>query len=133
MRFTIGHPCFLVKDLSMAMDFYGSKLGLRHMFDQEFPNGMKAVYFRFAPGQFLELIGNVPHEDKANCSFSHLCLHVEDTHSVQRELKEKGVKVTDVEPGASPCFKCYAEDPDGNMLEIMQLTPASLQTIHDHD
>ena len=35
--------------------------------------------------------------------------------------------------GGSKCLKFYLDDPDGNTIEMMQLLPESMQTIHDHD
>lgn len=104
------------------------------MFEQSFPGtDFSAVYVRIAPGQFLELIGNFPEGEKSKTGFGHLCLHVEDIYVAHQELTDKGLTPTAVEMGAAKCLKFYLDDPEGNTLEIMQLLPDSLQTIHDHD
>lgn len=134
MNCTFGHVCFLVEDKEKEVDFYCNRLGLKRMFEQSFPNTeVSAIYVRIAPGQFLELIGNIPQGEKSKSGFGHLCLHVEDIYAAHGELTEKGLAPTAVEMGASPCLKFYLDDPEGNTLEIMQLLPDSLQTIHDHD
>lgn len=134
MNCTFGHVCFFVADKEKMADFYCNQLGLKHMFEQHFPNSeITAVYVRIAPGQFLELIGNFPGKEKSGTGFGHLCLHVEDIHAAHKELTEKGLQPTAVEMGAAKCLKFYLDDPEGNKLEIMQLLPDSLQTIHDHD
>ncbi len=134
MNCTFGHVCFLVADKEKEADFYCNRLGLKRMFDQSFPNTeVSAIYVRIAPGQFLELIGNFPEGEKSKIGFGHLCLHVEDIYAAHRELTEKGLNPTKVEMGAARCMKFYLDDPEGNTLEIMQLLPDSLQTIHDHD
>ena len=134
MNCTFGHVCFFVADKDKVADFYCNQLGLKRMFEQSFPNTeVSAIYVRIAPGQFLELIGNFPKEEKSKTGFGHLCLHVEDISAAHKELTDKGLNPTAVEMGAAKCLKFYLDDPEGNTLEIMQLLPDSLQTIHDHD
>lgn len=134
MKYTFGHVCFFVQDKVKMTDFYCNKLGLKRMFEQEFPGSpLTAVYVRIAKGQFLELIGNMPHEEKSKSGFGHLCLHTDDIHAAHKQLKEKGLAVTDVEMGAARCLKFYVDDPEGNTIEMMQLLENSLQTIYDHD
>lgn len=134
MNYTIGHACYYVRNREAALDFYCGKLGLKFMFEQTFPqNGMYIIYVRVAKGQYIELIGNLPHEDKPKSSFAHLCLHVADIDAAHKELTEKGLTLTPVEVGHSGCIKCYLDDPDGNTIELMQLPDDSLQILHDHD
>ena len=134
MNCTFGHVCFMVSDKEKVADFYCNQLGLKKMFEQSFPNTeFSAIYVRIAQGQFLELIGNFPKGEKSQTGFGHLCLHVDDIYDAHKELTEKGLTPTAVEMGAARCLKFYLDDPEGNTLEIMQLLPDSLQTIHDHD
>lgn len=134
MQYTIGHNCYYVRNKEQALEFYRDKLGLKFMFEQTFPErNMYIIYMRVCKGQFIELIGDLPHEDKPKSSFAHLCLHVEDIHAVHTELSAKGLNPTPVEMGMAKCLKFYLDDPDGNTIEMMQLLPESMQTIHDHD
>lgn len=134
MNYTIGHACYYVRNREAALDFYCDKLGLEFLFEQTFPqNDMYIIYVRVAKRQYIELIGNLPHEDKPKSSFAHLCLHVDDVYATHRELTAKGLTLTPVEVGHSKCIKCYLDDPDGNTIELMQLPADSLQIIHDHD
>ena len=134
MNYTFGHVCFFAEDKEKMADFYCNKLGLERMFEQSFPGSpYSAIYVRIAKRQFLELIGNMDHEEKSKSGFGHLCLHVEDIQKVHKELTDKGLKVTDVEMGAARCLKFYLDDPEGNTIEVMQLLEDSLQTLYDHD
>ena len=134
MKYAIGHNCYYIRNKERALEFYRDKLGLKVMFEQIFEEGKKyIVYLRVAKGQFIELIGDLPHEDKPKASFAHLCLHVEDIHAVHAMLTNRGLALTPVEMGMAKCLKCYLDDPDGNTIELMQLLPDSMQTIHDHD
>ena len=134
MKYSLGHVCYLVRDKKAAREFYEEKLGLKFMFEQQFPGmDMSAIYMRVTKNQFIELIGNGEHEDKPNGSFAHLCLHVDDIQAAYDMLVAKGLQPTPVEMGFAKCLKFYVDDPDGNTVEMMQLLPESLQTIHDHD
>ena len=134
MKYSLGHICYLVRDKKAAREFYEEKLGLEFMFEQQFPGTeMSAIYMRVTKNQFIELIGNQEHEHKPKGSFAHLCLHVEDIQAAYDALVEKGLQPTPVEMGFAKCLKFYVDDPDGNTVEMMQLLPESLQTIHDHN
>jgi len=134
MNYSFGHVCFFVEDREKMARFYCDQLGLKRMFEQSFSgSGFSAIYVRIAKGQFLELIGNMPHEEKGKSGFGHLCLHTEDIYAAHKELTGKGLKPTAVEMGAAKCLKFYLDDPEGNTIEMMQLLPDSLQTIHDRD
>lgn len=134
MKFRYGHLCFYVKDLDASVKFYSEHLGFRKMFEQHFDAyDVHCVYLRIAPGQFLELFNAKQELDNSHASFQHLCLHVDDLQAVYEELTAKGLKMTPVEMGMAQCYKSYLDDPDGNKIELMQLTENSLQTIHDHD
>ena len=134
MNCSFGHVCFFVSDKEKTADFYCNQLGFRKMFEQSFPGSeFSAIYVRIAKGQFLELIGNIPKGEKSQSGFGHLCLHLDDIYEAHRELTEKGLNPTNVEMGGAGCLKFYINDPEGNTLEMMQLLPDSLQTVHDHD
>ena len=134
MNCTFGHVCLFVNNREKEADFYCNQLGLKRMFSMNFPNSeTAAIYVRIAPGQFLELIGNYPKGEKSQVGFGHLCLHVDDINEAHRELTEKGLAPTAIKAGTAKCLQFFLYDPEGNAIEFMQLTPDSLQTIHDHD
>lgn len=136
MKYSIGHVSYFVKDINKTLEFYSDVLGFRQMFElkqEGSPNS--TIYVRIAPGQFIEFFIRedrpvVKHEDE---SFGHLCLHVEDIYAAREEIMAKGVEVTPIRMGYSKSLICFLDDPDGNNIELMQLTAESMQTIHDHD
>ena len=103
-----------VSDLDAATNFYTEVMGLRVGWtDKE--HGMVGLLF---PGNNSEL---VIHTDLSlqNPSYS---FSVNDVAEFCRKFKEKGYKIV-VEPFEVRCGK-YAvlEDPDGNTIEIIDLT-----------
>ena len=134
MKYSIGHLCYFVTDIDRSVDFYCSNLGFTKMFEQHFDAyDIHCVYLRICKNQFIELFSTKKPLDNTNASFQHLCLHVDDVAQAHAELTAKGLALTPVEEGHSKCIKCYLDDPDGNKIELMQLTAESLQTIYDHD
>jgi lactoylglutathione lyase len=58
-----------------------------------------------------------------------VCLAVDDIHATFEELSARGVTF-DGEPrrGQDGSWQVWTADPDGTRIELMQLTPQSLQT-----
>ena len=134
MKFRFGHICLFVTDLPRSLDFYCNQLGFTKMFEEEFPShNLHNVYLRIGAGQFIELFGNLPERDNAKAAVQHFCLHVDNAEATHNELLAKGLHVTDVRVGKAGCIMFNLIDPDGNVIEIMELTPNSLHYIHDHD
>lgn len=133
-KYSLGHICLFTTDFERALHFYVDGLGFEEMFSMPFAGGrITNAYLRITKNQYLELFGNIPLEKPGRISFDHFCLHVADVVQVHKELTEKGLEVTPVEEGSTHCLKFYVTDPDGNKIEMMQLRPDSMQTIHDHD
>lgn len=134
MKFSFGHICLFVTDLERSLDFYCNQLGFTQMFEENYPQfRLHNVYLRIGPSQFIELFGNLPEIDNSKASIKHFCLHVDDARAAHAELAAKGLPVSDVRIGSAKCVMFNLTDPDGNVIEIMELTPESLHAIHDHD
>lgn len=136
MKYSIGHLAFWISDMDRALDFYCGIMGFKEMFRlQREGDPTRTTYVRIGSGQFIELFCN-PEKKGAQYpdqSYGHLCLHVEDIEAARAEVMSKGVEATPIRKGGSNCLLCFINDPDGNSIELMQLTEDSLQTIHDHD
>ncbi len=108
------------------------------------------AYLRIKNEQYIELFP-VPKEEvseyRENQSFFHFSLQVDDIVEAVRKLRENGVAVyclhNDIYENkpAPPVFvplrgKCglliaWTQDPDGNFIELMELTEQSLQKKYD--
>ena len=134
MKFRFGHICLFVTDLERTLDFYCNKLGFTKMFRESYPShNLENVYLRIGPDQFIEFFGNLPEVDNSKASIKHFCLHVDDIYQTHAELSAMGLEISPIRVGNSKCIVCNLTDPDGNQIELMQLTEESLQRIHDHD
>lgn len=119
----IGHVAYNVSDMNASLDFYVNRLGFEHSFSISRDDGTPWIeYLRVAPGQFIELF----YSDKApeGGYYNHLCLQVEDCVQTVEALMKNGV-VIDVMPkqGKDLNVQAWIRDPDGNKVELMQLSP----------
>ena len=129
----IGHVAINVADLSKSLAFYCDTLGFPEMMRINHDNGEPwLVYLRITDDQFIELFpgaegARAPESWHAN-GLTHLCLMVDDLHSVVDQLKQKGVTMV-IEPklGVDGNSQAWLLDPDGNRIELMQMHANSMQ------
>lgn len=123
----IAHNAYNVSDMKASLDFYVNKLGFTHAFSIPRDDGTPWIeYLHIAPGQFIELF----YADKApeGGYYNHLCLQVESCEETVKALMANGVAI-DVMPSEGKDFNIQAwiRDPDGNKIELMQLSDRSPQ------
>ncbi|MGB9679489.1 MAG: VOC family protein [Thermoanaerobacteraceae bacterium] len=131
----LGHIAIKVKDIERSIDFYCNKLGLKEAFRLNDENGqLMLVYIKVAEMQFIELFPNGKDNitDDNLSGFKHICLHVDDIFSTLKELENKGVTI-DKQPkmGLDGNYQYWIKDSDGNLIELMQIMPDSLQAKSD--
>lgn len=106
------------------------------------------AYFKIDDRSFIELF-NEPYDTTYHIpqySFMHFSVLVEDIVQAARHFEEKGLvlwagprHVNNPYVGPYPgnktgqcgSYAFYIQDPEGNEIEVMQFTPASLQLIWD--
>jgi len=63
-----------------------------------------------------------------NKSYMHLCLEVDDCFAAAKELEARGLDIwAKPKVGTDHNVQCWTRDPDGNLIEIMQISPESPQ------
>ncbi len=125
----VGHPAFAAHDLERSLAFY-ALLGLRESFRLNRPDGsLMLIYLHVAGDRFVELFpGGPAPEQRGRGSFMHLCLLTDDIQAMVEHLRQNGVTI-DHEPnvGLDHNWQAWVRDPDGNPIELMQLSEASPQ------
>lgn len=128
----IGHVALKVADVGRSLEFYRDRLGFAEMMRLNRDEGsLWLVYLRITDTQFLELFPGgqgkrAPNADAT--AINHLCLECHDLDATASALRNAGIRLT-VEPkmGADGNRQCWIEDPDGNRIEFMQMSPDSMQ------
>ncbi len=125
----LGHPAFAVHDVEKTLAFY-RLFGIEEAFRLHHDDGsLLLVYLHVAGDRFIEVFPGGPEPD-SGCtqSFMHVCLLTEALGAAVERLRGEGVKI-DREPmeGLDGNLQAWIQDPDGNDIELMQLTEDSPQ------
>lgn len=125
----LGHPAFAANDVERSLAFY-RMLGIEEAFRLHHDDGsLMLVYLHVAGDRFIEVFpgGPLPDPDRKG-SFMHVCLLTDDIHAAVEHLRENGAPI-DREPavGLDHNWQAWTRDPDGNEIELMQLTEESPQ------
>jgi len=128
----IGHIAIRTSDIDACLDFYCKKLGFTEAFRMHDDNGkLTTIYLNIAPGQFIEIFtGGIEKQETSinSIGYCHLCLEVENITETFKTLSARGIPIDrEIKTGLSKCLMFWTHDPDGNSIEIMELTPESLQ------
>lgn len=142
----ITNCTFFCNDFDAMVKFYRDTLEMEHVYtlrDSE-ARPIKTC-LKVADRQFVVLL-NRPYAkvrgwDSLSCT--HVAILVEDIFAVARAMESKGVLLTKgpkvnrkwilgpyaCDPEIAPCgsYAAWVQDPEGNEIEFMQYTPASMQ------
>jgi lactoylglutathione lyase len=128
----IGHVAIRARDLDTVLDFYTGTLGFAEMFRLEADDGaVRLVYVRVTDEQYLEFFpngaGDEPVPSQAR-GVTHICLTVADLDQAVAELAARGVPLArPVITGGDGNRQAWIADPEGNRIELMEMSPASKQ------
>ncbi len=125
----LAHLALAAHDLDRSLEFY-KKLGLKEAFRLNHSDGsLMLVYLHISGDRFIEIFPGGPKPDpERKGSFMHLCLQTEDIQAAVEQLKNAGVEI--LQPpsvGLDHNWQAWIQDPDGNPIELMQLSEESPQ------
>lgn len=128
----IGHLAIRARDLDALLDFYTHTLGLAEMFRLIGDDGgVRLVYVRVTDTEYLEFFPNGVGESvppREAVGLNHLCLTVSDLDQVVATLTARDVPlVRPLITGADGNRQAWIEDPEGNRIELMEMSPTSRQ------
>ena len=139
------HTGFVVKDIEASIKFYSDVLGMRIAGRTEregefveqvlaFPGAhIKGGFVDMGEGHQLELIQYLSpasgenHLQRNDLGASHLAFFVEDLDKFYEDTSRKGIKYNNLpatmvdENGKLSRKAAYAQDPDGNWLEFVEI------------
>ena len=126
----MAHPAFACHNIEDTLAFY-EKLGITESFRLMHDDGsLMLVYLHVAGDRFIELFPNGPSREEraARESFMHICLTVDGIEAFVEDIRARGITI-DVEPkmGLDHNMQAWIADPDGNKIELMEISPRSPQ------
>lgn len=129
MRF--GHVAIRVKDIDKILRFYCAGLGLQEAFRINNEDGsLRIVYLHISNGQYLELClgGKVrgKFNDQKSLGVRHICFTVDNLEQFKKGAEGRGVIFdSGILSTQDKNRFAYLFDPEGNKLEVTQITPDS--------
>ena len=75
----------------------------------------------------VEMWGGKVEELHIGTRYKHFCLEVTGLDEFCKDLKSKGVNVSEITIGMDHSRQAWIADPDGNRIELMEYGPSSLQ------
>ncbi len=128
----LAHTALACADLDASIAFYG-KLGLNESFRLTRDDGSTMlVYLHVSGDRFIELFPGGPdpaiRAGKDVTSFRHICLMTDDITADVERLRAAGVTIDrEVSIGRDSNQQAWIADPDGNPIELMQISSISPQ------
>ena len=120
----INHVGLRVRDLAVTREFYG-RLGFEFLVGpvgpepvaiMEHPSGVNINFILNASPDSSQT-NLLVDEPKKHTGYTHIALEISDAESVENQLDEAGIEVTEkVEFGDAYFF--FIRDPDGNVIEF---------------
>lgn len=128
----IAHVAVRTADLDASLAFYTDRLGFEEMMRLNGDGGeLLLVYLRITDTQYIEIFPNAVGTRSPGplaMGMNHLCLEVDDLDAVVGRLAAAGVGTT-IAPkmGLDGNRQAWIEDPDGNRIELMQMSADCMQ------
>ena len=144
----LAHIALHITNMEETLRFYTECLGLQKIFELKNDNDEDwLVYLKVCDYQFIELFYGgkqkrviswpaegqelTPEQDEiiGHEICTHFCLQVEDIFEMAQRIRDFGYKIVVLEPakGKDNNYECFTQDPDGNLIELMQYTEDALQ------
>ena len=141
-----NHSGFVVKDLDRMVKFYRDSLGLEVVREVDsvappdgdhtgIPGARRKLVFIGRPGgeHVLELVHFIEpkspegHLERDQLGAVHVCFNVDDLQQLYDTLSHEGVRFVTAPkfkdgPNGSRTGVCYAQDPEGNWLEFVEIS-----------
>ena len=133
----LAHVCFFTDQLDAMVAFYRDGLGFPVKFTLDTDDGeLMGYYFDCGNTTFIEVFdqqlavkqwGGQVQTLQTGSQYKHFCLEVTGLDEVKAMLEERGIAVTNMKMGIDHSRQAWITDPDGNAIELMEYTHASLQ------
>jgi len=119
----MNHVGIIVPDLDKAVDYYTKTLGFPEAFRSKNDKGeVQLVYVQISKGTFVEL---QPANGRPT-GISHFGVVVDNQNQANAMFKQRGANVTAVNVSATKAVLSNVTDPNGNRMELVEITPDSL-------
>ena len=127
----IAHTALTVSDMEASVKFYEEALGFEKAFEIHDDEDRPWIVYVWAGGeQFIELFYPHPGQEKTmgGIGHNHMCFRVNDIEAVANNILKTGHPLDSApKTGKDYNRQCWTHDPDGNRIELMQISEESPQ------
>jgi lactoylglutathione lyase len=133
----LAHICFFTDQVDKVITFYRDGLGLPVKFTLKNDAGeVFGYYLECGHSSFIEVFdqvlavkqwGGQVQKLSAGSIYKHLCFEVTGLEETIQTLAAHGIQVGPISLGMDHSRQAWTADPDGNAIELMEYTHASLQ------
>jgi catechol 2,3-dioxygenase-like lactoylglutathione lyase family enzyme len=121
----VAHIALRTADLAGARKFYGGVLGFQEEEPAAEGGGRRLTYFKVNDHQSVEVSPDL--EDRNGDRLSHIAFETSDAEQLRAYLAVKGIGVAGKpEPMRDGSRGFEVRDPDGHLVEFVELRPGSL-------
>jgi lactoylglutathione lyase len=128
----LGHVAIKVTDLDRSLDYYCNMLEFPEMLRLHNEDGSTwLVYLRITDEQYLEIFPGAENDRAPGWNANgtnHVCWVIDDLDATVDRMKAKGIEMlSEIKDGLDGNRQAWLEDPDGNRIELMEMSPDCLQ------
>jgi lactoylglutathione lyase len=128
----VGHIAIKVTDLDRSLDYYSTRLGFPEMLRLFNEDGTCwLVYLRITDDQYLEIFPGAENDRAPGWNVNgvnHTCLIIDDLDATVGRIEAAGITLlSPIKDGLDGNRQAWLEDPDGNRIELMEMSPGCLQ------
>ena len=125
-----GHVALRTADVERIVRWYDDAFGAKRVFHAPRDGERQELMFlEFHQGQYIEIFANgKPHDALPTdaIGYQHFCLIVDDIDETLKHLAAMNVQPhRPAREGRSHYRIAFINDPDGNLIELMQIRPES--------
>jgi lactoylglutathione lyase len=125
-----GHIAFKVSDVERSVRWYGDAFGARKIFHaKQDGDRPELMFLEFAKGQLVEFFTNGRNKTEQPpdpIGYLHFCLVVDDLDAALKHLAAMNVHPTRPPRAGRANYRItFIADPDGNVIELMEISPES--------
>jgi lactoylglutathione lyase len=125
-----GHVALRTADVERILRWYADAFGAKKVFHAPREGERQELMFlEFAKGQYIEIFTNGKpriEQPADTVGYQHFCLTIDDIDETLRHLAGMGVHPQrPPREGRSHYRIAFISDPDGNVIELMQIRPES--------
>ena len=122
----ISHVCIHVRNIEQTIAFYRDALELPVQYVFHRQSVLFGAYFKISDTNFIEAF-QIHHDAYTNTGIVHVCLLTQNLDACIGQLTSRGIACKPKKQGSAGCWTSWINDPDGNLIELNELTPMCAQ------